>query len=155
MFVILAVVPLVEGNSRLWGFILSGLAIGCVSLVKPIYLGFLVLPFAAILGTSKSRDRAASLGFAASAVGAALVPGLLILTWFAYRGALHDLIEVHLLYNLQVYSQNKPLRAARDIEAILTFFFTSPVVCAARNRGWRVQNGIAGRNTGLPGGPLL
>lgn len=59
-----------------------------------------------------------------------LVPGLIVSAWFAYRGALHDLISVRLLYNLQVYSQNKPLRVSRDFKAVLTFFSTGPVVWA-------------------------
>lgn len=79
-----------------------GFLIGCCALIKPIFLAFIFVPFVFILFARQPlRHRV----LAAAVVGMfAIVPPLLAILWFAYRGALDSLIEVHLAYTSSSYS---------------------------------------------------
>jgi len=64
------------------------------------------------------------------AAGAALLPPLLTAAWFAYRGSLRDLLDVHLLYTLQTYSANRSHQIRPLAAGVLKFFLKGPVAWA-------------------------
>jgi len=126
--VILAAAPLLAKKSPARQVVLSGTLIGLAALVKPLYLAFLAVPLVWI-AAQPARRLGARLAQAASTVGAALVPPLLAAAWFAWRGALRDLIDVHLLYNIRVYSGgSSPVLGMA--KSLLRYFLAAPVVFA-------------------------
>ncbi len=69
----------------------------------------------------------------------ALLPPLLAVAWFAWRGALHDLIAVHLLYNLQVYSGAGVVRRWNSLRGRQPAETARPFVL--RQKIWRAPPG--------------
>ena len=74
---------------------LAGVALGAVTLFKPVYGLFLLLPLAYIEGTRWSSRVIAM----APVIAGWLLPIALMTAWFAVRGALDELIAVHLQYS--------------------------------------------------------
>jgi hypothetical protein len=128
-FVILAAVPVVPRRPSTARLALSGLLIGLTGLIKPLYLAFLAVPLVHVAGRAEWK-RGPKLVAAAALIGAALAPLLLAVAWFAYRGALRDLIEVHLLYTFAVYSGSAGARIRDMTAGMLKYFFTGTVVFA-------------------------
>jgi hypothetical protein len=60
----------------------------------------------------------------------ALAPAAAALGWFAFRGALADLVDVHLLYTWNVYSSAAPVRHWGIVRRTADFFLSDPVVFA-------------------------
>ena len=129
VFIILAAAPLVGRRLSIAQLALSGFLIGCAALVKPPYLGFLAVPLIQ-LAEQSTLKKVTKLALAASAIAAALVPPLLAVAWFAHRGALRDLVDVHLLYPLQVYSGSASVRLRSAIGGLLRYFLAGPVTLA-------------------------
>jgi 4-amino-4-deoxy-L-arabinose transferase-like glycosyltransferase len=103
-FILLGVAPLIGRRASPRQFLFAGIMAGCAGLVKPLYLAFVAIPLVQIAWQHRSDKVLRKLVLSASVVGMALLPPLLAAAWFAHRGALRDLIDVHLLYTLQVYS---------------------------------------------------
>ena len=80
-------------------WLVSGLCIGLAGLIKPFYLVFLSIPLVIGLGSGLGIAPAAL-----SLVGATL-PIVAALGWFAANNGLHELIEVHIRYNAEEYSE--------------------------------------------------
>jgi len=104
----------------------SALCIGFATLLKPLYLAFTILPLVSI---AQNRNRK-GWGRAVLVIGSALFPPAAAIFWFAHRGALQDLIDVHLLYTIKVYRPIRPMTVTGTIKGIGTFFGRSPVVWA-------------------------
>jgi hypothetical protein len=128
LIVVFAVAPLVTKRPSLAQLLFSAIMIGCAGLVKPLNLAFLAVPLVQILYRRGSEE--AWLKHIVFLLGMALVPALAALAWFAYRGALRDLIDVHILYTLQVYSSVDSPGIRNDVTRILEFFLTGPVFFA-------------------------
>ncbi len=126
---ILAALPLAARKPSVGQLAFSGMLIGCATLVKPLYLGFLAAPLIQIAGQPRS-ERGSKLALAASVSLAALVPPLLAVAWFAYRGALRDLVDVHLLYTLRVYSGSASARLREMTTGVLRYFLAGTVTLA-------------------------
>lgn len=94
----------------------AGLAIGAAALVKPHYLGFLVLPGLAIMAESSEGSRPAWMRPAILTL-AAVVPLALLIAWFGLRGATAHLIDSYVLFNLEAAGEESHslLRLARAI----------------------------------------
>jgi hypothetical protein len=131
ILITLAAWRLVSGTSlREWMF--SGAMIGCAALIKPLYLVFLILPLMQIL----EERRPGGLGppdpkrwiRAAAIIGMALAPLALAVAWFAWRGALRDLIEVHILFTSYVYASGAPVRHWDVARRTVKFFLSDPVI---------------------------
>jgi 4-amino-4-deoxy-L-arabinose transferase-like glycosyltransferase len=124
MLLILGVAPLIaRPNDVRWsGLALAGACVGLTTLLKPPAAAFLVVPLV-IAGTSASR-RAAS---AAVVVIGWLVPVCAAAAWFALRGALPDLIDVHLRYSA-TYVALSPGGGMRDL---VVYLLSSRVVSIA------------------------
>ena len=107
MFLVLSVGPLL-GTAEppaLGKVAIAGLWIGCCIGIKPLYALFLVVPAAALLGQMGKmplRQLAIAVGLLSAA---SLVLPVAMVGWFAARGALGPLFEVHILYNLEVHSR--------------------------------------------------
>jgi hypothetical protein len=121
---IFAVALLVEKDPAPLELGASALCIGLASLVKPLYLAFVILP---LLSIAQNRERR-SWGRAVVVIGSALIPPLAVTAWFAYRGALQDLIDVHILYTIKVYRPLWPITAVSAIKGIGRFFGSSPII---------------------------
>lgn len=121
---IFAVALLVEKNPTPLELGASALCIGFASLVKPTYLALVILP---LLSIAQNRERG-SWRRVMIVVGSALTPPLAVTAWFAYRGALQDLIDVHILYTIKVYRPLRSMSAASAIKGIVRFFGRSPTV---------------------------
>ena len=104
--------------------------IGCAALIKPLYLAFLILPRADPGTAPVRRRRTAPKGWipAAAMIGMALAPLTLAVAWFAWQGALGDMIDVHLLFNWNVYSSGAPVRHWDAVRRTVKFFLSDPVV---------------------------
>jgi hypothetical protein len=113
----------------------SSVMIGCAGLVKPLYLTFLILPLVQIFKQYRCEKAVTGASsktwfLAAAVIGMAVVPAIFVLAWFTYRGALRDLIEVHLLYALKVYSSTAPARQWEVLWSIARFFLSDQVAFA-------------------------
>ncbi|MBC2665152.1 hypothetical protein H7F51_06450 [Novosphingobium flavum] len=108
---------------------MAGFFIACAGLVKPFYFTFGLIPLAvcALAPGAGWKHRAALAS--ALALGAAIPPAL-IGGYFALRGGLPQLIEVHLLYPLTTY-----LDAASGwnvaMHGVAASLLRTPVICAA------------------------
>jgi len=122
IFIILAAVPLFDKQVPVSRLIFSGVMVGCAALIKPFSCAFLAVPFAAIVWRFGKK----SLVRCGMVAGAALVPPLAAAAWFGYRGALGDLIDVHLLYPAKVYSGAPGI--GTEVRGLARFFFTAPVL---------------------------
>ena len=155
VLITLAIWPLVERRATLAELMFAGTMIGCAVLVKPLYLGFLVLPMVHIFQEEYSKSGkigldAQSRTRLAATAGMALVPPLVAVAWFAHNGALRALIEVHLLYNLQVYSRTGLPRRWNVIRGVAEFVFSTvvvfvlPVIATGAYFLWRKYRATAG-----------
>lgn len=129
LLVAMAIVPLLSpnktlGNRRLF---LSGLLIGCVGLIKPVYLGVGAAPLLTIALTQdlEFRQRAA---LAVSLAAGAAAPILLIFGYFAWRGSISQAIEVHILYPLSTYARAQGISPFRSAVVGFADFFARPTV---------------------------
>lgn len=121
----LAVTPFIHRRASLPEWLFSGLMIGCASLIKPVNLGFLAIPLLAVSQQGQSRKDRLIRG--SSVLGLASLPLALAAAWFAYRGALADLIDVHILYPVKVYAGTSPGIHA-SFHGVSAFFLTTPVL---------------------------
>lgn len=100
------VAVLLLGNSErltLWRSAVAGVLVGCCVLNKPTYAIFMLLPVAAAMSASGAGMRYVISRWATAFAGLA-VPVLACVAWFAARGALDDLIDVHLRWTIARYS---------------------------------------------------
>lgn len=102
---IMAIVPLLASDKVLgnWQFALSGLLVGCVGLIKPLYLVVGIAPLLSIMLTRELTLGKRAGQTLAVAAGAA-APIVLVCGYFAWRGGLSQAIEVHVLYPLSTYA---------------------------------------------------
>ncbi|MGH7823440.1 MAG: ArnT family glycosyltransferase [Candidatus Binatia bacterium] len=125
LFLILGAAPLlVQRNTvSVPRLAACGFLVGCCALVKPVYSIFIALPISCIWAArSVVQPRRMAIGAAASALAAA-VPPAACAAWFAYRGALVELIEVQFVYNFSVYSRVPTLSLSRLVLEITEFLF--------------------------------
>jgi 4-amino-4-deoxy-L-arabinose transferase-like glycosyltransferase len=148
-FILLGAAPLMAGRFSPRQFLFAGVMAGCAGLVKPLYVAFVAIPLVQIAWQHRSDKVLRKLVLIASVVGAALLPPLLAASWFAYRGALRDLIDVHLLYTLQVYSGSGARPIWYSLPRILRFFLKGvvpwglPVIAAGAYSLWRSSRSSA------------
>jgi hypothetical protein len=141
--------PLVARRPGLPQLLFCGAMVGCAGLMKPFYFAFGAVPLVQIMGQNRpfiwsKVVQAASLGVMA------LAPPLVALAWFAYRGALRDLVDVHLLYTMQVYANEARWpRIWNALDGVLSYFLTGkvalalPVVVIGLRSLWRDSRGPA------------
>ncbi|MET0183417.1 MAG: glycosyltransferase family 39 protein [Caulobacterales bacterium] len=101
---IIAIAPLLrpEAKPSLLMLAASGFFIGCAGLVKPFFfaLGLVPLVFIALAQATWMKRFQLALALA----GGAMVPLALVLIYFAAKGGLNALLEVHILFSLHSYS---------------------------------------------------
>jgi 4-amino-4-deoxy-L-arabinose transferase-like glycosyltransferase len=88
--------PLLRLDPQPKHVVAAGLGVGVATLVKPLFLLFLFMPVLAVI-QRKGRNRRLAAELAVTAAAAA-VPILVVLSWFIARGALGDLIDVHIRF---------------------------------------------------------
>jgi hypothetical protein len=124
MLIALAVVPLMRGEGRAGriALVTSGILVGICALIKPFYALFACVPLAFVLGTERTLTRRAA---RAAVVGAAVAaPIAATLVWFAMRGALGGLLEVHVSYAAAYADSLRPDLIARRL---LNYFWINGV----------------------------
>jgi 4-amino-4-deoxy-L-arabinose transferase-like glycosyltransferase len=125
-FIILGVASLFGRRVSSAQLLISGVMIGCAGLVKPSFLAF-----GAVLVTYIICERPFGrewLLATASVAGAALLPLAIAAAWFAWRGALGDLIDVHLLYPAKVYAGLASVHAGTLARGFFRYFFAGPIL---------------------------
>jgi len=125
MLLIIALAPIVSRSSRIetGSLALVGFCIGLMTLVKPIYAIFLLLP---IVHTAWTRSSLRLTHFT-PIIGGWLLPIALTIGWFASRGALDELIAVHIKYAI-VYAK---LSSGDRLRGLVEYFLSSRVVSIA------------------------
>lgn len=121
---------LVIGERRLtpWRAALAGVLVALCALNKPTYAVFLLLPAVRGLGERDRGIRWVVAMWAAMLAGFA-APILAFMAWFAAHGALDDLIEVHILWTVSVYSGlNQPWLTR--LQAMIHWLLTSKFAVA-------------------------
>jgi hypothetical protein len=101
---IMAIAPFLVINREIrgWRIVFSGLLIGCVGLIKPVYLVVGAAPLLSITLTNFPRRQRIRL--AAVLAMSTAAPLVLACSYFWWRGALSQAIEVHILYALSTYA---------------------------------------------------
>ena len=132
MFMLLGTGPLLVRSTRLNlpRLALCGFLVGCCGLIKPFYLAFALVPLVYVFTlrrTASAKRFALSLAITSSAAG---LPPLLMAGWFAYRGALEELIQVHFVYNMRVYSGPAGVPLLEGVRVILAYFLGGFVAIA-------------------------
>ena len=127
-----AVVPLlVRARPRLAAVFLAGVAVGCAALVKPIFAAFGLVTLVALYEGGRPAWRPLAGRMAVLVAGAAL-PVVAVTAWFASRGGLAWLVEVHLTYTSQVYSPLASLDLQNRVRGLLDYIWSARVVVAAQ-----------------------
>ncbi len=124
MILIVALGPImVEGRvPGRWRAASIGCCIGLATLSKPLYAVFLLLPLAYVSLNVAPRRAVFAVIFAGWLLPISIAAG-----WFAWRGALGDLIDVHLRYAM-LYAGLSPGNRAR---ALADYFLSTRVVGVA------------------------
>jgi 4-amino-4-deoxy-L-arabinose transferase-like glycosyltransferase len=92
----LALSPLLRPDPKPRSVALAGLAVGIATLVKPVFILYLFMPaWAAIQRGDRKRYLSSELAVTAAAAAA---PVAVMLLWFSLRGAVGDLIDVHIRF---------------------------------------------------------
>ena len=125
----LAFTPILRPDPARRHVVLAGLAIGLSALVKPLFLLFMLIPAGAALQRKHSRSRDLAIELAATSVAAA-VPIALTLIWFSARGALDELIDVHIRFAAG-YSGVLQLAVRDRATGLATFLWQVPQAPAA------------------------
>jgi hypothetical protein len=106
----------------------AGLLVGIAGLVKPVNLGFVVIPLLVLL--QQERSAKSGLTRAGAVTAMMFLPVALAVTWFGYRGALGALVNVHILYPVKVYSGIAAPKIGDLARSVLHFFLDEPVLFA-------------------------
>lgn len=104
----------------------SGVAIGVTVAIKPHYAAFLAVP-ALYYATALRRTPTRAIGRIAAAGLGSVATIVAVAAWFAYRGALDELVEVHLLYNAQAYSSGATLAVGQRLRGLFEYVLTGEV----------------------------
>jgi hypothetical protein len=124
MLLVIALGPLLRSD-RAGPVVLAaaGVTVGAITLFKPIYAVFLALPFLHVaLAPSAGRVTGSSV-----VLGAWLLPIVIAASWFSFRGALDDLIAVH-VRDAATYAGLSPESRFRGV---LDYFLSSRVMAVA------------------------
>ncbi len=125
MLLIVGLAPLISRpeSTKLLPVACAGLCIGAMTLLKPLYAAFLLLPFLHIFLMPSSKRVAR----AAVATSAWLLPIALTAGWFAMRGALDELLAVHIRY-AAAYAGLSP---GNRLRGLVDYFLTGRVIAVA------------------------
>ena len=122
----LAFAPILRPVPRVRHVIVAGFAIGLAALVKPVFLAFLLVPMLTIVQRREGRP----VSELALTLAAAALPIALTLSWFAARGALSDLIDVHIRFAAG-YSEVFELAVRDRLRGLARYFMHLPEAPAA------------------------
>jgi hypothetical protein len=122
MLLIIALVPLLSPRSAspALALTLAGFSVGIMTLLKPMYLVFLLLPTLRLI----MMDSAARTRHCCAIILGWLLPIGLTLGWFASQGALGELIEVYIKYS-SVYAA---LSSGDRLRGLVEYLLSARVV---------------------------
>jgi hypothetical protein len=103
---------------------LIGSFIGLMSLVKPIFTVFLVLPLLYAFSTRASRRVLCG----AALVAGWLLPIVVCAAWFKGHGALDDLLAVYVRYPAATYAELGTVGLEERARGIVEYLFRAPIV---------------------------
>lgn len=101
MLLVIGLAPVISRMPRVGAtqMALAGVAIGAATLFKPVYAVFLLLPLLCIAGKGWSSRAVPPPRHLAAVIAGWILPIAMTTAWFAARGALDELIAVHLQYS--------------------------------------------------------
>ena len=151
MFLILGLAPLARTMSKFSPvqLALAAMLVGCATLVKPFYAGFLLAVLVSLLASTwRQWSQTAA---AVALVGIAfLLPLSLTAAWFQYRGAWGDLVEVFLTYPLETYTSVASTSILSRLQGIVDYILAGkvtvvllPAVGVGLLKLWRERNPTA------------
>jgi hypothetical protein len=131
LFMLIAIPPLMiaPGLPRWYTLLFTGILIGSVCLIKPLYLVFLLLAFVIILLHSWS-DKKQLLGAIFLITAGFSIPIAITYAWFAYHNALPDLFEQYLYYPLTIYAGASTTSLSMRIKNLSEFLLSGEVILA-------------------------
>lgn len=148
MGVTLCFAPLVgRVRSSVAELLVCGFVVGLATLVKPLFGAFLIVP-ALHLWLTRSGSRLRTLVRCLSMVVVFVVPAVLAIAWFGARGALDDLISVHLRY-ATTYARVGSLQLGSRMAGTLEFLWGEeiavllPVILLGGYAVWRIDRRTA------------
>ena len=129
MMILIGIAPLAKASGRftLKSLVMAGLLVGCAALVKPFFAVFLLIPLLGMIVTEGTRARRLATD-GVVLVAALALPLTLAAGWFAHRGALDELIEVHLIYPAVVYMDVTLVSANSALRGVLRYVMEGKVV---------------------------
>jgi hypothetical protein len=128
---VLAFAPLLPAvEPRRKRLVAAGVLVGLATLVKPFYAVMLLVPMTATWQAQRYRLTRATVWGWIDVWAAWAMPVVLMLAWFAARGALPDLLEVHLGYTAGGYSALDTAAWSDRVSNTLAFFWKLPLAAA-------------------------
>ena len=129
MMILIGIAPLAKASGRftLKSLVMAGLLVGCAALIKPFFAGFLLIPLLGMIVTEGTRARRLATD-GVVLVAALALPLTLAAGWFAHRGALDELIEVHLIYPAVVYMDVTLVSPSSVLRGVLRYVMQGKVV---------------------------
>lgn len=122
---ILGFLPLVSDRPpTAMGWAASGLAVGFATLVKPLYVLYALVPIARPLAGPRGERGGRGVAIAA---GAAAAVGAGALGWFAAHGAVRELWDAQVTFNLGTYAGGSGRNLLGRIDATIAFFLRPAV----------------------------
>ena len=129
MMILIGMAPVIRSSGRftLKSLVMAGFLVGCAALVKPFFAGFLLIPLLGMIVTEGTRARRLAAD-GIILVAACALPVTLALGWFAHRGALDELIEVHLIYPAVVYADVTSMSPTSIMKGVVKYVWEGKVV---------------------------
>jgi len=144
MILLMGFAPLLsaQGQASFWKLLGIGLSVGVVTLFKPLYAVFLLLPFIHVAMTpTSSRIKACS-----AVVAGWTLPIILTAVWFSARGALNELLEVYVRLSAMYLALSPGDRVRGFVDYVLAGRVTAvalPLVVYGTLVFWRRQPRVA------------
>ncbi|HEX8363624.1 MAG TPA: hypothetical protein VF613_26120 [Longimicrobium sp.] len=126
-----AVVPLLVRTPGTATVFAAGLVVGAAALVKPVFAAFLLVPFVCLFNGGRPTLKALAGRTVVMGVGF-VIPIAAAAAWFASKGGLGYLVEVHLAYTSQVYSPLASLDLQGRMRGLLDYVWSARVVAVAQ-----------------------
>ncbi len=126
-----AIVPLLVRAPGIATVFAAGLVVGAAALVKPVFAAFLLVPFVCLFNGGRPALKALAGHTLLMGIGF-VIPVAAAAAYFASRGGLGYLVEVHLAYTSQVYSPLASLDLQGRVRGLLEYVWSARVVAVAQ-----------------------
>ena len=128
MMILIGMAPFIKASGRLTvkSLVGAGSLVGCAALIKPFFAGFLLIALLGVIAREGIRARRLAVDGVVLVVSFALSVTLAA-GWFAYRGALDELIEVYLMYPAVAYTDVTLISANSRLRGVFEYVLAGKV----------------------------